>query len=140
MKDISKSIFDDDHQDDNKSDYIVNVINDKTLRNQIQIEILAKNLKQKQKDVRLRIESELVTTIIEENIKLNRVKRTVIRTKLMPRINNVQTETVQDLTKTKKQLKEKRQQPNLVVNGSTDSIDSMDSGLNDSRPDLKKFK
>lgn len=94
MKEIlSKSVVDNELLDNN-IDYIVNVINDKTLRNQIQIEILAKNLKKKHKDVKLRIESELITTIIEENHKLNRVKKTTIRTKLMPKINNVQSESV----------------------------------------------
>lgn len=140
---ITKNIFDDDLLDDN-IDYIVNVINDKTLRNQIQIEILAKNLKKKQKDVRLRIESELVTTIIEENVKLNRVKRTTIHTKLLPKVSSVQTEDVQ----TEKTLKAKKQKvDDLTRNNESNGASgeyvrtpSSDSGLGDSRPELNKIK
>ena len=74
------------NKDDNM-DYMVNIINNKTVTNQIQIEILAKNLKKKQKDIKLFVESELITTVIEINTKLNKTKRTTIRTKLMPTIS-----------------------------------------------------
>lgn len=153
MKEIlSKSVVDNELLDNN-IDYIVNVINDKTLRNQIQIEILAKNLKKKHKDVKLRIESELITTIIEENHKLNRVKKTTIRTKLMPKINNVQSESVTEkpidkvsflANKANKKEKKKANTANPIRSNSRDAVKaeahneaqlsragSSDSGLSD---------
>ncbi len=135
---ISKNVYGENDIFDDDIDYIVNVINDKTLRNQIQIEILAKNLKNKQKDVRLRIESVLVTTIIEENTRLNRAKKTTIHTKLLPKINNVQTETLSksDYIKTKKQKEKKLDDKNQ----SYARTPSRDSGLGDSRPELNKLK
>lgn len=157
MKEIlSKNVCDNELLDDN-IDYIVNVINDKTLRNQIQIEIMAKNLKKKQKDVKLRIESELITTIIEENYKLNRVKRTTIRTKLMPKVNNAQSmETMAEkpqkpASKSKKERKsEKLVAENLLheINVNKDVYERMtgssDSGLSDlvssNKNDLMKTK
>ena len=158
MKEVlSNNVVDNDLLDNN-IDYIVNVINDKTLRNQIQIEILAKNLKKKSKDVKLRIESELITTIIEENHKLNRVKKTTIRTKLMPKINNAQSESVSEKivgTKTKKEKRVATSSP-IRSNNNRDSVvteheegqlirtGSSDSGLSDncsiskSKNDIKK--
>ncbi len=158
MKEVlSNNVVDNDLLDNN-IDYIVNVINDKTLRNQIQIEILAKNLKKKSKDVKLRIESELITTIIEENHKLNRVKKTTIRTKLMPKINNAQSESVSEKTVGTKTKKEKRVATSSPIrsNNNRDSVvteheegqlirtGSSDSGLSDncsiskSKNDIKK--
>lgn len=168
MKEIlSKSVVDNELLDNN-IDYVVNVINDKTLRNQIQIEILAKNLKKKHKDVKLRIESELITTIIEENHKLNRVKKTTIRTKLMPKLNNVQTESISDKPTatsdkaalankaSKKEKKvankspirsifrdaievEKREEGQLSRTGSSDSGLSENSSFSKSKNDIKKL-
>jgi len=78
-----------------------------------------------------------VTTIIEENIKLNRIKRTTIRTKLLPKISSVQTETLNrtDSVKAKKQKEKKAN-----TNSSYVRTPSRDSGLGDSRPELNKLK
>ena len=123
MKEIFSRNISDNELLDNNIDYIVNIINDKSIRNKIQIEILAKNLKKNHKDVKLKIESELITTIIEENLKLNRVKRTTIRTKLMPKISNIQNDSVA--------VKKKDKNKKTVLKNIFDSNDSS-TGLSDS--------
>jgi hypothetical protein len=69
----------------NETEYYVNIISDRSIKNQIKIEIFAKNLKSTNRDdIKLRIESELVTTVYEDNLKLNKHKKTIIRTKMLP--------------------------------------------------------
>lgn len=127
MKEIFSRNISDNELLDNNIDYIVNIINDKSIRNKIQIEILAKNLKKNHKDVKLKIESELITTIIEENLKSNRTKRTTIRTKLMPKITNIQNDSVA----VKKKDKNKKAFQKNTVDSNDSSTGLSDSGISE---------
>ena len=131
------------NKDDNQ-DYMVNIINNKTLTNQINIEILAKNRKKNQKDIKLFVESELITTVIEINTKLNETKRTTIRTKLMPTIStNIEAtkmakkkklspsdkENLQ-IKRSKNQIKNEKNSSQSIAHANTDSnISSKKSNL-----------